>query len=198
MRRWTRPFWIVVALVFLFEAWLWERLRPVVAFIVDRIAWARLKAQVARAIEGLPPYPTLLVFLAPVALLLPLKFLGLWMLAQGSWLGAMATLALAKVVSMGVTAFIFDVTRPKLLQLAWFRRFYERVLDWLARAHALIDPVKAEIRTWLRRELRPARRALRRVAWLVQPGRSGLFARRVVRLRRRMQSSHPSAPGPIS
>ena len=62
----------------------------------------------AAAIEHLPPYPTLLVFLIPVVLLFPLKLLGLWMLAHGSWLGAMAVLALAKVISMGVTAFIFD------------------------------------------------------------------------------------------
>ena len=40
----------------------------------------------------------------------------------------MAVLALAKVVSIGVTAFIFDLTRPKLLQLAWFRRLYDRVM----------------------------------------------------------------------
>ena len=73
------------------------------------------------------------------------------MLAHGSWLGAMAVLALAKVVSMGVTAFIFDVTRPKLLQLAWFRWLYEHMLVWLARAHALVDPIKARIKHAVRR-----------------------------------------------
>lgn len=193
MRAITRPFWILLALVFLFEAWLWEHLRPLVAWIVDRIAWAQLKARVAAAIEHLPPYPTLLVFLVPVLLLLPLKFLGLWMLAHGSWLGAMATLGLAKVVSMGVTAFIFDVTRPKLLQLPWFRWLYEHVLDWLARAHALIDPIKAEIKAWMRRELRPIRRRLRRLAWLLRPGR---FLRRLARTRRRMHAGVPATPGP--
>ena len=34
-------------------------------------------------------------------LLLPIKLLGLWMLARGSWLGALAVLGLAKVVSVG-------------------------------------------------------------------------------------------------
>lgn len=189
MRRLTRPLWILLALVFLFEAWLWEHLRPVVAVIVDRIAWARLKARAAAAIAHLPPYPTLGVFLVPVVLLLPLKFLGLWMLARGSWLGAMATLALAKVVSMGVTAFIFDVTRPKLLQLPWFRWLYTHVLDWLARAHALIDPIKAEIKAWARRELRPLRRRLRRLRWLLRPRRAGRFFRHVARVRRLAQTS---------
>ena len=51
---------------------------------------------------------------------------------------------------MGVTAFIFDVTRPKLLQLAWFRWFYEHMLVWLAKAHALIDPIKLRMRAAMR------------------------------------------------
>lgn len=193
MRRLTRPFWILLALVFLFEAWLWEHLRPVVAWIVDRIAWARLKARVASAIEHLGPYPTLGVFLVPVVLLAPLKFVGLWMLAQGSWLGAMATLAFAKVLGMGVTAFIFDLTRPKLLQLPWFRWLYEHVLVWLARAHALVDPIKTEITAWARRELQPLRRRIRRLAWLMRPRRAGRFARHIARIRR---LAHTSAAAP--
>ncbi len=96
------------------------------------------------------------------------------MLTHGSWLGAMAVLSLAKVVSMGVTAFIFEVTRPKLLQLAWFRWFYEHMLVWLAKAHALIDPIKARIK-----------RAMRRWLWLMKPGRPGRFFRRLARIRRR-------------
>ena len=60
-------------------------------------------------------------------LLLPIKFLGLWMLAHvAPGLGAMATLALAKVVSMGVTAFIFDITKPKLMELAVVRALLRR------------------------------------------------------------------------
>src|SRR6185295_12978638 len=138
MRRVLKPLWILLALVFLFEAWLWEHLRPVVGWIVNLIAWKKLQARFAAAIEHLGPYPTLLVFLVPIALLFPLKLLGLWMLAHGSWLGAMAVLATAKVISMGVTAFIFGVTRPKLLQMPWFRAFYELMLAWLAKAHAIV------------------------------------------------------------
>ena len=174
MRRLLKPLWVLLALVFVFEAWLWERLRPLVAWVVAHIRWEMCKARVAAAIEHLPPYPTLLVFLVPVILLFPLKLLGLWMLAHGSWLGAMAVLAGAKVISMGVTAFIFDVTRPKLLQLPWFRWLYAHILVWLARAHALIDPIKARIK-----------RAVRRCLWLMKPGRPSRFFRRLARLRRR-------------
>lgn len=187
MRRLLKPLWILIALVFLFEAWLWDHLRPAVQWLVDRLAWERLKARVAASIEMLPPYPTLLVFLVPVALLFPVKLAGLWFLANGWWLGAMATLAGAKVVSMGVTAFIFDVTRPKLLQLPWFRWLYTHVLAWLAWAHALVDPIKARLRAWLRETLVPVRRRLASLAWLMKPKRAGRFLRRIVRIRRRMQ-----------
>ena len=43
------------------------------------------------------------------------------------------------------TAFIFDLTRPKLLQLPWFRSLYDRVMVWLAWAHDLIDPIKRRL-----------------------------------------------------
>jgi len=183
MRRLLRPLWILLALVFLFEAWLWENLRPIVGWIVDRIRWETLRARVAQWIDHLPPAATFLVFLVPVVLLLPLKIMGLWMLAHGSWLGAMATLAIAKVVSMGVTAFIFDVTRPKLLQLAWFRGLYDHVIAWLEKAHALVDPIKAELHAWLR----PVRRRVRALVWLLRPDRAGRFLRRAQWLRRRAQ-----------
>ena len=194
IRRLTRPLWLLLALLFLFEAWLWERLAPIVARVVRLIAWRELRARVAASIEHLPPYATLLVFLIPVVLLLPIKLLGFWMLAHGFWLGAMATLGLAKVVSMGVTAFIFDVTRPKLLQLPWFRWLYEHMLTWLGWAHALIDPIKQEMRAWLRARLRPVRRRLASLVWLMKPKRAGRFLRRVVRIRRRMQARERAQP----
>ncbi|SRR6266508_2639909 len=178
MRRLLRPFLILLALVFLFEAWLWQHLAPLVAWVVARIPLRVLKAKIAAAIARLPPAATLIVFIVPVLLLLPLKFLGLWMLAHGLWLGALGVLALAKVVSLGVTAFIFDLTRPKLLQLAWFRWLYEHVMVWLDWAHALIDPIKRRLKIWFR-------------MWA--PKRAGRTLRLLVRIRRRMQAARATA-----
>lgn len=184
-RRLSRLLLIPLALVFLFEAWLWSHLQAAIAGIVRVLALPALRAWLTAAIEKLPPAATLVVFLIPVLLLLPIKLLGFWMLAHGSWLGAMATLALAKVVSMGVTAFVFDVTRPKLLQMAWFRWVYERVMAGLAWAHRQIDPVKERLRAWARKTLTPIKRRLRSLFWLMKPGRSGRFFRRIARIRRR-------------
>jgi hypothetical protein len=174
VRRLFRPFLILLALIFLIEAWLWSHLAPVVAWVVARIPLRAIKARVARAIEHLPPYATLLVFLIPIIVLFPLKLVGLWMLAHGSWLGAVTTIAAAKLIGTGLTAFIFDVTRDKLLQLAWFKRVYEIVLGLLARAHALVDPVKRRIKLWFR---------------VFSPKRAGRSFRLMMRIRRRMHAT---------
>src|SRR5881227_4301982 len=133
MRRALKPLWIPLALFFLFEAWLWEHLRPLVAAVVNVIAWDKLKARLAALVEKLPPWAVLIVFVVPFIVLLPLKFLEVYFLVHRQWLGAIVVLVLAKLLGLGVTAFIFDVTRPKLLQMAWFRWLYELALKWLAK-----------------------------------------------------------------
>ena len=56
----------------------------------------------------------------------------------------------AKFLGVGVTAFIFDVTRPKLLQMRWFAKLYELVLALRAKAAELVDPIKLRIKEILR------------------------------------------------
>src|SRR5437763_1260539 len=111
MRRALKPLWILLALFFLFEAWLWEHLRPLVAAVVNVIAWDRLKARLAALIEWLPPWAVLIVFVVTFLVLLPLKFLEFYLLVQRQWIIAIIVLVLAKLVGLGVTAFIFDMTR---------------------------------------------------------------------------------------
>jgi len=177
MRRLFKPLLILLALFFLFEAWLWEHWRPLIAAAVNVVAWDRLKARLAALVEWLPPWAVLIVFVIPFAVLLPLKFLEVYFLVHREWIAAIIVLVLAKLLGLGVTAFIFDVTRPKLLQMAWFRWLYALMLSWLDKAHALVDPIKAAVR-----------RRMRRIMWLVKPGRSGRFFRRLARIRKRVQS----------
>jgi len=178
MRRLARPLLVLLAIVFLIEAWLWSHLEPIVAWIVARIPFRALKARLAAAIESLPPAATLVVFVVPVAALFPFKLLGLWLLAQKQWLAAGLIFVLAKLVSLAVTAFVFEATRPKLLQMAWFRWLYEHVLAWLAWAHRLVDPIKRRIRALLR---------------MLGPKRAGRMLRLFWRIRQRMRASRGCA-----
>ena len=86
MRRLLRPLWILLALVFLFEAWLWSGSSRSSRWFVDWIPWDAFKARVAAGIERLPPLATLLVFLVPVVLLFrsSCSACGCWRAASGS------------------------------------------------------------------------------------------------------------------
>ena len=164
-----RPFWVILALLLLLEAWLWDHLEPIVARVVNVIPWGRLKVSIGRLLEKLPPYAALFVFIIPVLVLLPLKFLEVYFLATRNWIGAVVVLILAKLVGLGVTAFVFDVTREKLLQIAWFRRMY----DWFLWA-----------RDWARVQTEPIRARIRKIIWLLRPERAARAFRRLMRLRR--------------
>jgi hypothetical protein len=141
MKKLARAFWIVVALLFLLEAWLWDRLEPIVARLVGIIPWGRIKPVLAAAVSRLSPPATLVVFVIPFILLLPIKFLEVWLLVHRQWVAGLAVLILAKLVGVGVTAFIFEVTKDKLLQMAWFRRVYAFFIWARTWAHGKAAPV---------------------------------------------------------
>ena len=86
----------------------------------------------------------------PGALLFPLKVLTIWLIAYEHFLWAALVFAFAKLTGLGVTAFVFEATRPKLLQMAWFRWLYGHILIWLACAHELVDPIRLRIRSLIR------------------------------------------------
>jgi len=169
-RHLLRPLWVLVAVLFLIEAWLWDHLQPLVAWVVRLIPLDGLKRGIARLVASLPPWAVLFVFAIPLIAMLPLKFLEVYFLATKNWLGAALVILFVKLVGLGITAFIFDLTRDKLLQMAWFRGVYAWFLwarDW---AHAQTEPIRARIR---------------QLVWLMKPRRAGTFLRRLLRLRRR-------------
>jgi hypothetical protein len=150
IRRLLQPIWVLLAVVFLIEAWLWDHLEPIVAWAVAKIPLSAFKHWLAERVDTLSPAMTLIVFIVPVIPLFPLKLVGFWLLAHEYWLSAALTILFAKFLGVGVTAFVFDVTRPKLLEMGWFEKLYEFVLALRAKATALVDPVKRRILEILR------------------------------------------------
>jgi len=121
-----------------------------VARFVALLPLRAFKQWLAERVDTLSPAMTLIVFIVPVIPLFPLKLVGLWLLTHEYWLSAISTIVFAKFLGVGVTAFIFDVTRPKLLEMPWFEALYEFVLGLRAKAAALVDPVKRRILEVLR------------------------------------------------
>ncbi len=176
-RKLLRLLSVILALLFLLEAWLWDHLEPVVARVVNFVPWGRVKVRLKRLINNLPPYAALTIFIIPIiVVLLPLKFLEVYVIATQGWIGVILVLLFAKFLGVGVTAFVFDVTRNKLLQIGWFHRMY----DWFV-----------WLRSWSREITEPVRQRIRRLTWLLKPQRAGKFVRRFIRLRRRAYRSDP-------
>ena len=150
MRRLLQPIWVLLAVIFLIEAWLWDHLEPIVAWVVGLIPLHTFKQWLADRVDALSPAMTLIVFIVPVIPLFPLKLVGLWLLTHEYWISAILTIIFAKFLGVGVAAFIFDVTRPKLLEMPWFEKLYEFIIGLRAKANALVDPIKRRITDALR------------------------------------------------
>ncbi len=150
LRRLLQPIWVLLAVIFLIEAWLWDHLEPIVASAVAKIPLRTFKHWLAERVDTLSPAMTLVVFIVPVVPLFPLKLVGFWLLTHEYWMSAVFTILFAKFLGVGVTAFVFDVTRPKLLEMEWFETLYEFILALRAKAAALVEPFKQRILEILR------------------------------------------------
>ncbi|MGY8666679.1 hypothetical protein Q3C01_30590 [Bradyrhizobium sp. UFLA05-109] len=149
LRRLLQPVWVLLAIIFLIEAWLWDHLEPIVARVVAAIPLAQFKQWLTERVDALSPAMTLIVFIVPIIPLFPLKLVGLWLLTHEYWMSAVFTILFAKLLGVGVTAFVFDVTRDKLLEMAWFERLYDFVMMIRAKSTALVEPIKLRIKNAL-------------------------------------------------
>jgi hypothetical protein len=62
MRRLFQPFWVLLAVIFLIEAWLWDHLEPIVERIVALIPLRAFKRWLSERVDTLSPAMTLIVF----------------------------------------------------------------------------------------------------------------------------------------
>lgn len=116
----TPPFIILAALVLWFWEWLWEPLERVMAKIGQ---WPVLRL-VDAWIANTSRYVALACFVIPGLTLLPFKVIGLYFLAHGAPILGVATFFSAKVVGTALVARIFALTKPQLMEIAWFARTY--------------------------------------------------------------------------
>ncbi len=73
------------------------------------------------------------------AILIPAKLIGLHAIAAGHWLLGSAIFLVAKVAGVALFSRIFNLTRPALMTLGWFARFYAWVMGYRNRIHAYLD-----------------------------------------------------------
>lgn len=126
----VHPAIFVLALLLVFEEWLWEALSRTLARLSRFVPWQRIEAAIAR----LPPKWALTCFLIPALALLPFKLAGLYLIAHHQAVLGISTFVAAKIVGTALVARILKLTKPALLTLAWFAALYGFVTKWVATA----------------------------------------------------------------
>jgi hypothetical protein len=99
----------------------------------------RLPDGALQAIERLPPYPSLLLLAAPLAVVEPLKLAAVFVAGDGHFITGAVVMICAYAVSLFLTERLFVIVRPKLMKLSWFAaiwrpfvRLRNRALRWVA------------------------------------------------------------------
>lgn len=170
-----RGFWFTVALIFLFESWLWDNVKEWLRALGRTLGVERIEPWLEGVVKKLSPQMTLAVFAVPALTILPFKIAALSLIAHGHVMIGVIAIFVAKTLALGVTSFLFDMCRDKLLEMEWFARIYSLVLDARAWASALVAPYKAHM-------LRVAALVKSNMASIISAG-EGEFGRRWARLR---------------
>lgn len=172
MRTVKNIFWFLVASVFLIEAWLWDRIQPLIHAIVERLPLRRVKAFMRWLVGRLPPWAALFVMGIPAVVLFPAKLLGLWLLAKGQFIAGALLFLVAKSVGFVLVVFLFEICRPKLMQMDWFAKVFAWFVAARAWAHERVAPFKQMLIDFKRRAL----------------GENSAFSRKIAALRRRSRT----------
>jgi hypothetical protein len=156
-----RPLYAALALLLLLEEWLWDALKRAVAqaamWLSQWSAWRAFEAWLSRR----TPRQAVFALLVPWLLLLPVKFLVIALLGKGRVVAGLGLALLTKIIGTAFITRIFTLTKPALMQVAWFARFHEAVTGWLARAHAWVNSLPAVVQARARwREWRQARKTI--------------------------------------
>ncbi len=144
-QRLIRGFWFTLAAIFLIESWLWDHVKEWLISLAYRLGVEDVEAFVIRSIARLSPAQTLAVFAAPLLCVLPFKLAALAAITHGHLLLGLAIALGAKLLTLGVTSFLFDHCRKKLLLLPWFARLYALVLRIRVWAYGLVAPAREKL-----------------------------------------------------
>ena len=129
--EWLKRLWRAlvigtIGLLLIFEEWGWEPLAALFARLARLPLWARAENWV----RSLPPWGAVVVFSGPMLGLLPVKLAALALFANGHFTLGLTILVAAKLVGTAIVARLFQLTRPALMQFAWFARWYPRWTTW--------------------------------------------------------------------
>ncbi len=149
----------ILALWLFLEEWLWDLMHLAMTWLgkLPPVRW--LEARIA----SLPPWAALIAFVIPGAVLLPLKVVAVWLITHHHKVMGLQVFVIAKVVGTALLAWIFALTKPRLMTIGWFARAYHAFQAWkerlfafvkemplYRRVRAVLRVIKAKFRAWWR------------------------------------------------
>jgi hypothetical protein len=150
-----------LALIFLFETWVWDKLVALARVVAARLPWAQFRDASRRVVNRLPAIFAVLMFGVPLLVAEGGSFVSVVIMATGHVFMGMALYAGMKLFGLLLVPVIFEITREKLLGLAWFAWSYEK-FEWLhAAVRRFVAPYKEAAKQWARDLVAPARAAWR-------------------------------------
>jgi len=157
----SRPLMLALAVVFLFETWVWDSLVAALSWLVRALPWRRVARAIKDVVNRLPAIFAVLLFGVPLLAMEGGATVSVVMIALGHVVIGAVLYGLIKLIGVGLIGVIFDLTREKLMTLAWFAWLHGKfeALHRLARRY--VAPYREAARACLR-ELRKRATALGR------------------------------------
>lgn len=138
------------------------------------LAMARLAkwppvARLESWLRGLPPWAALIAFVAPSAIVLPVKLSAVWFALHHQYGLSVASIVIGKMLATALVARLYRVLHPTLVTMGWFRAAETWLFAWRDRLYAFVRSLPA----WQR-----ARELIRRTRLWIAELVSGASSRR--------------------
>ena len=133
---------LLLALVFLFETWVWGSMVAAARVVAAFIPWTRFQIWARGVVNGLPAIVAVLLFGVPLIVSEFGAFISVVMMATGHLLIGSTMYIALKIVGVSLIPVIFDITREKLMTLPWFVFLYEQFECLHAMAKCFVAPYR--------------------------------------------------------
>ena len=147
-KRPSRLIALPLALIFLFETWVWRKLVALATLLATLLPWASFRDASRRTIDRLPAIFAVLLFGIPLVVSEGGAFVSVVMMATGHVFMGMALYIGMKIFGLFLVPVIFEITREKLLALRWFAYLYEKFEALHAMAKRFVAPYRAAALEW--------------------------------------------------
>ena len=124
----------LLAVILLFEEWLWD----ILTFLGQQLARLLHLARFELWLRQTSPPIALIALAIPIGIVTPLNLAALWLLTKGMVMQGVLIEIVAKLLGTLLVARVFALTKPQLLSFGWIAWIYTTINRWLQWAHQRI------------------------------------------------------------